>query len=208
MERIKLQAAVRQGRGTSASRQLRADGRIPAVVYGKDRESKALSLVEKETRTVIGKNSLIDLIFDGGQASVVLKEVQREPVSGRPIHLDFQEVDLNQKITITVPLHLEGTPAGISEGGILQQTMREVDLECLPTEMPDFLNVDVSHLKVGESLSVAEISVPENMEILTSGEEVIATIVTPTMPVEEEEEEEEDLEPVVIESAEDAEEEA
>lgn len=187
MERIKLLAEVRESRGSSYSRNLRAKGQIPGVIYGKGREPLALSIDEKEIKKVIGKNSLIDLGFGEETASVVLKDIQRDPLRGNPIHFDFQEVDLKQRITITVSIHLEGTPAGIKEGGILQQTLREVDLECLPTEMPNYLQVDISHLKVGESLHVDELVVPENLTILTSPEEVVVTIVTPTLNVKEEE---------------------
>ena len=191
MESIKLLAEVRGGKGSSYSRNLRAEGQIPGVIYGKGREPLALSINEKEIKKVVGKNSLIDLSFGQETASVVLKDLQRDPLRGNPIHFDFQEVDLKQRITITVPIHLEGTPAGIKEGGILQQTLREVDLECLPTEMPNYLRVDISHLKVGESLHVQELTVPENLTILTSPEEVVVTIVTPTLHVTEEEPEEE-----------------
>lgn len=191
MERIKLLAEVREGKGSSYSRNLRAEGQIPGVVYGKAREPLALSINEKEIKKVIGKNSLIDLVFGQETASVVLKDLQRDPLRGNPIHFDFQEVDLKQRITITVSIHLDGTPAGIKEGGILQQTLREVDLECLPTEMPNYLNVDVSHLNVGDSLHVQELEVPENMTILTSPEEVVVTIVTPALNVTEDEVEEE-----------------
>lgn len=188
MEKIKLLAEVRESRGSSYSRNLRAKGQIPGVIYGKGREPLALSIDEKEIKKVIGKNSLIDLGFGEETASVVLKDIQRDPLRGNPIHFDFQEVDLKQRITITVSIHLEGTPAGIKEGGILQQTLREVDLECLPTEMPNYLKVDISHLNVGESLHVNELVVPENLTILTSPEEVVVTIVTPTLNVIEEEE--------------------
>lgn len=187
MEKIKLLAEVRESRGSSYSRNLRAKGQIPGVIYGKGREPLALSIDEKEIKKVIGKNSLIDLGFGEETASVVLKDIQRDPLRGNPIHFDFQEVDLKQRITITVSILLEGTPAGIKEGGILQQTLREVDLECLPTEMPNYLKVDISHLNVGESLHVDELVVPENLTILTSPEEVVVTIVTPTLTVKEDE---------------------
>ncbi len=177
MEKLALKAEVRGDYGKSYSRELRNKGQIPAVLYGKDQEPLALAISEKEMHKVVGKNSLIDLDFEMGTEVVVLKDVQRDPLKGFLRHADFHSINLNDKITITVPIHLEGTPEGVKVGGVLQYQKRDIELECLPTEMPKNLCVDVSHLNVGESLHIGDIDVSENMIVLSSPDEVVASVI-------------------------------
>ncbi|AZR74560.1 hypothetical protein BBF96_14890 [Anoxybacter fermentans] len=188
MERLTLKADIREGKGKGAARRLRAEGRIPAILYGKDREPVTLAINERDLEQIVGKTALIDLNFGDEKVIAILKEVQRDPIKGFLLHADLQAINLSEKITITVPLHFEGTPVGVKEGGVLQTMVREVELECLPTEMPDYLAVDISDLEIGESLTIGEIDTPENIEILTPAEEVVVTVVAPEGAEEEAEE--------------------
>lgn len=180
MERVALKVEVRENAGKGVARKLREKGMIPAVIYGHDREPIAITVKRKEVEPLEGKNALVDVEFGNGKEMVVLKETQHDPLKGILLHADFQAIKLKEKIKITVPVILTGTPAGTIDGGVLSQIMREVDVECLPTEMVDNLEVDVTHLKVGDSLSVAEINAA-NLEITTDSTEVIATVSLPSI---------------------------
>ena len=209
MERLTLQAEIREGRGKGVARRLRAEGKIPAVVYGKNREPVSLIVDEKDLFNLLGKQALIDLKFGNEEEVTLLKDYQRDPIKGFFIHADFQAIVLGEKITITVPLHFEGTPVGVQEGGILQTMLREVEVECLPTEMPDNITLDISELGAGASLLVEDIETEEGIEIITDPDEAVATIVAPeTLEEEDEEGEEEVLEEPEVIGAEDEEEEA
>lgn len=196
MKKIKLLAKKREGTGKGVAHKLRANEQIPAVLYGNNRESQALMLGIKEAGTVIGGHKLIDLDFGEGQVTVILKDMQRHPVTGKVTHMDFQAVDLNQKITITVSIYLTGSPEAIKVGGVVHQIIKEVELECFPTEMPDSLNVDITPLKIGDSLSISDIELPETMKIFRSSEDVIVNIVAPKVAEDTPEEEEEEEAPV------------
>lgn len=181
MERVTLKVEVRENTGKGVARKLREAGMVPAVIYGHDREPIAITVKSKEVAPLQGKNALVDIEFGEGKEIAVLKEIQHHPVKGTLLHADFQAIKLKEKITITVPVVLTGNPAGSNEGGVLSQILREVDVECLPTEMIDNLEVDVAHLKVGDSLSVADINAG-NLEITTDPNEIIATVSVPSAP--------------------------
>lgn len=194
MDREKLSAVPRQATGKGAVRKLREKGRVPAILYGKGIEGDALPLeidTKEFTRLIdrAGVNVLIDLdVADRGKYTVMVKEVQRDVVKGDVLHVDFQRVSLTEEITATVPVELEGTPAGVAQGGILQFTARELEVRCLPTDLPESIKVDVSDLRIGQSLLVKDIEVSDAVTILTEPEEVVATVVAPTQDEEAEEE--------------------
>ena len=203
MGEFALGVELREGRGKGVARKLRAVGRIPGICYRPNAESVAVSLDPNELDRLIrtassGINTLIDLKvagggdFDGRQ--VLIKELQRDPISGNYLHADLYAVDLKQTIHISIPVQLKGVPIGVTlGGGILDHATRELDVECLPDAIPEELAVDVSELEVGDSLHVRDIQVLEGVEILTDPDVSIVSVVAPAVveeeaPAEEEEE--------------------
>lgn len=175
-----LAVEIRNATGKGVARKLRAVGVIPAVLYGHGKESISLTVNAKTLDTLLktsqaGLNTLIDL---EGEASVsgkvvLIKELQRHSVAGTLSHADFFEIDQSEKLHVQVPIKLEGTPAGVKVGGILEHMMREIDLECLPTAIPDSIEIDVSNMEQGDSLHVSDLVLPEGVE----------TAVDPALPV-------------------------
>jgi large subunit ribosomal protein L25 len=198
-----LGVELRDGRGKGVARKLRASGRIPAICYRRNAESVAVSLDPKELDRLIrnassGINTLIDLKMAGGGdfdgRQVLIKELQRDPISGDYLHADLYAVDLLQKIHVSVPIQIKGSAIGVTQdGGILDHATRELDVECLPNAIPEEFAVDVSELEVGQSLHVRDIEVLEGVEILNDPDVSIVSVVAPAVveeeaPAEEEEE--------------------
>ena len=185
---ISLEAARREGVGKGAARKLRAGGRIPAVYYGRGEEAIPLEVDLKALEAVIhsaeGSNVIVDLKVPGAQAKdrkALIREIQRHPVEGSILHLDLQHISLTERITVEVPIVLIGTPTGVKDaGGILEHLLREVEVECLPTDIPSKLEVDVSALSIGDTLHVSDIKA-ERVEIKTESDRAIATVVPPTI---------------------------
>jgi large subunit ribosomal protein L25 len=204
MERYQLEAEVRHETGKGVARSIRRNGMIPAVVYGKHLGSKSLVLDPRDLHNKLGGNAIFDLtikdIENNNKETVMIKDIQKDPVKSNIIHIDFQYISMDEKISISVPIHLVGDAPGIKQGGILQQLLREIDLECLPINIPAHIDVDVSNLNLGDSIQLADIDITEDVNVLTSMDDVIATVVVPTEEIEEEaeEEEEEFVEPEVI----------
>ena len=191
MGEFALGVELRERRGKGIARKLRAAGRSPAVCYRRNGEAVPVSLDPKELDRLLRKassgiNTLIDLKvagggdFDGRQ--VLVKELQRDPITGAYLHADLYAVDLLQKIHVSVPVHLKGTPIGVSlGGGILDQATRELDVECLPNAIPEEFAIDVSAIEVGDSLHVRDIEVPEGVEILNDPDVSIMSVVAPAV---------------------------
>jgi large subunit ribosomal protein L25 len=186
MGEAKLAVEAREGRGKGVARRLRMKGMAPGVVYGAGREATPIALEVAQFERLLetshgGINTLIDL--EGSSTAsgrtVIAKELQREPIRGSLLHVDFYEVNLREKIEVSVPVHLDGTAQGVVLGGVLDQQLREVDLLCLPGAIPDDLRTDVSHLQLGDSLHVSELVLPEGVEILTDPELPVATVLIP-----------------------------
>ena len=181
----------REGIGKGVARKLRAAGRIPGVFYGKG-ESKSISLEPRPLERLLatsaaGLNTLISLKgagLDGKQ--VLVKQLQRDPVRGELLHADLFAIDVTQTVHVQVPVHLIGTPAGVAlEGGILDQTIREIEVECLPTAIPEDVSVDISELALGSSLHVSEIPLPSGVALISDGELSVASVVMPKVVEEE-----------------------
>ncbi|WP_027339789.1 50S ribosomal protein L25 [Halonatronum saccharophilum] len=199
MERLKLKASLREQKGKGAAKRLRRKGLVPGVLYGLDREPVNLTVNAKELGQVVGGNAIIDLeVAEKENQPVMVKELQREPVRKDILHVDLYRIDLNETVVVSVPVELVGQAAGTREGGILEQILREVEIETLPTNIPEKLEADVTELEVGKSLSVSEITVEEGVTILTDASDTIATVVIPTELDLETDEEEEVTEPEVI----------
>jgi large subunit ribosomal protein L25 len=184
-----IEVELREGVGKGVARKLRAAGRIPGVLYGRGKPPQSVVLDPRALERVIttseaGMNTLIDLQIAGsrerGERVVLVKELQRDPVRGAPLHVDFYQVDLTAKIAVKVPIVLRGRPRGVElSGGILDQTLRELDVECLPRAIPESITVDVSELEVGGSLHVRDLVLPEGVALRSDPELSVASVIIP-----------------------------
>ena len=178
----KVQAKVRDGRGKNDARRTRREGLVPLTVYGGDGGTVAavapLAELAAILRSESGRNTIFTIDVEGvGVSEVMFHDRQIDPVKGRLIHADLARLVKGQKIEVTVPLHLTGEPIGVREKqGVLEQIIREIEIRCEPREIPDTLDVDVTNLDVHETLHVSDIKVAEGVEILTDGDQVIATV--------------------------------
>jgi len=198
MERIELTATVRNATGKGVARKLRREGLIPGIVYGQKTEPVSLAIGVSEFKRSVkaegGGNAIINLsLKDSDQQGkvVMIRDMQLAPLTQDILHIDFQEINLKEEVEISVPLELVGKPAGVKDGGILQQIEREIELRCLPLAIPEKIEVDVSNLAIGDSMHVSDISVGEGFEILSAGDKAIAIVTSPVEEVEEGEAEEE-----------------
>jgi large subunit ribosomal protein L25 len=193
-----LTADERSERGSRAAKRLRREGLVPGVVYGGgDGESTAFTINGRALRQVLVDGSaLIDLQVAGKTRPVIVKDQQLHPVRGDVMHIDLLEVRLDEKIQTTVGVHVEGAEEapGIKEGGVLEQVTHQLNIEALPTAIPDYVSVDVSGMEIAATMSLSEVTPPEGVTFLDDPEEtVIATVVVPTEVEEPEIEEETEL---------------
>ena len=163
-ERIKLTVKERESRGSADSRRLRKQGFIPGVLYGKGKSSYAICVPERELRRVLtgagGLHAILDVVLEG-QATThasILKDYQQDPIRGHISHIDLQEVRLDQPIQASVTVQLIGEPAGVKEGGVLSQVQREINVEALPMEIPEHIDLDVSGMAIGDTLRLADLA--------------------------------------------------
>jgi len=207
-EQAVLQVETRTETGKGAARRIRAAGKIPANVYGHGAESMAIQADELQFRALISKisteNTLIDLrVGDETPKSVLIREVQRHPYRPVILHVDFFEITAGETIRVSVPVRLEGNPIGVRNGGILQVIRYELEIECLPRDIPSAFEVDISELEIGESLHIGEIDTGDVTVIEEDNLTVCMVVMPKAAPVEEEEADElseldEDVEPEVI----------
>jgi len=205
MERPVLKAEIREGTGKGVARKLRVKGLIPAVFYGPRSKTIPLVIDAKEfvrtLQTEAGENVLIELdILKGNKSDrkvVMVKDVQIDPLQRITLHADLYEVTMDEMVTVEVPVHLVGKPEGTKVGGILEQIRRVIEIQCLPGDIPKSIDVDVSFLKIGDSVHVEDIRV-EKAKILADTNFTIATVVPPVV-------EEKVVEEVVAEAVEGAE---
>jgi large subunit ribosomal protein L25 len=193
-ERIRLEVRERERRGSADARRLRKEGLIPGVLYGKGKTSHAICVPERELRRVLtgpgGLNAILDVVLEGKQAThaSILKEYQQDPVRGSISHVDFHEVRLDRPIHATVAVQLVGEPVGAKEGGVLSQVQREINVEALPMEIPEHLELDVSGMAIGDTLRLADLPARGGVTYLDDPEEtVLATVTLPTREAEPEE---------------------
>jgi large subunit ribosomal protein L25 len=193
-ERTTLTVQARESLGTRNTRRLRKQGFIPGVLYGRG-EPVAISIEERELRRALtgaaGLHSILDVQIDGTGSThaSILKDYQVDKVRGGVVHVDLQEVRLDQTITASVSVHLIGgeDAPGVREGGVLSQPLREIQVEALPLEIPEHIDLDVSHMATGDTLRISDISVPESVTLLDDPETVVATVTAPTREIVEEE---------------------
>jgi large subunit ribosomal protein L25 len=187
MKEIEIEVVARKERGKEACKKLRKNGFIPAVVYGSEMEALSLLVEGKNFVHIlrsgeIGENVIINLNIKNGKEQskkVLIREIQRDPVSGQIVHIDFQHISLTKKIKLNIPVHLIGIPEGVKGGGILQYVLRELEVECLPTDIPEKVEIDVSSLKIGDSIHVSDIKL-EKVTILNDLSGSVVTVVPPT----------------------------
>ena len=204
-QEITVRAELRAGRGKNDARRLRARGMVPLTIYGGEGEPIAAAAPLAELAAILrsgaGHNAIFTLDVDGvGPNEVMFLDRQIDPVKTRLIHADLRRLVRGQEIEVSVRLELEGEPAGAADGGgILEQLLREVEIRCRPSIIPDFIRVDVSNLGVHDMLHVSDLQAPEGVTILTEPETAVATVaVVREEQVEERTPEEEVAEPEVI----------
>ncbi|MFH1737689.1 MAG: 50S ribosomal protein L25 [bacterium] len=191
MQRADLHVEPRTKTGKGAARSLRRAGRIPAVVYGGDEPPQPVDLDGRDLWQMLhaakGEHVLVNLsLGEGGEAATLtlLKEMQHDPLHGNVEHVDFQRVSADRAIYTTIPIRTVGSSAGVREGGILEHLLRELNVECLPLEIPDGIEVDVSEMTIGQSVHVSDLTVPDGIRVLASPESVVVLVAAPTKVVE------------------------
>ncbi|HTZ85489.1 MAG TPA: 50S ribosomal protein L25 [Solirubrobacteraceae bacterium] len=188
----KLDVRSREAQGSRAARRLRRAGRIPGVLYGGDGEAVGFDVDARELRIALaGSGAVLDLSLDGAKTTpVVLKETQRDPVRGDTVHVDMLRVRLDQAIHAVVPLELSGVDdaPGVKQGGILEQIVREVNVEALPTAIPESIVHEVGEMQIGDTIGLDAIAMPDGVTLLDEVEEtVVATLSPPKLQAEAEE---------------------
>lgn len=185
MADITIQAEIRNEFGKNVNRRLRSKGRIPGIIYGKGTGSVAVSVDPKDVHRILqsesGHNTIFKLDVDGSAKDVLIREYQLDPVLDKLLHADFQAIAMDEIRVFEVPVEALGVPKGVKEvGGVLDIVMRQIELECLPRDVPDRLRVQVSHLEIGDSIRVQELQVDTSkVKILSDPELVVLTVVPP-----------------------------
>jgi large subunit ribosomal protein L25 len=193
----KLLAALREETGSGSAKKLRKEKLVPGIVYSKGDETRHVQVDQIDfikVFRIVGTSSLMELEVDGEVLPVIVKTVQRDPVKGDVIHIDFQKLDMKQKIKITVPVHLLHRDSIKIQPSVLMQMLDTIDIECLPGDIPESVGIDVSEMDFETPLYVKDLDImkEDNVEVLTDPESIICTLNEPTMEEEEEEEEVED----------------
>lgn len=185
MKEISIAANSRQTIGKGPARQARLEGKIPAVVYGPETTPLSVYVAEREFRAAMkaaaGSSSIFTLNIDGKPNKVLVREIQRDPVSSRMLHVDFHAISMTKPINLSIPVHIIGVSKGVkSEGGIQNLVLRELEISCLPTNIPDYVSVDVTELGIGDSIHVRDLSIP-NVTVLEDKDSTVVTISAPTV---------------------------
>lgn len=199
MKTVELKTKKREEVGKRTAKQVRAAGEVPAIVYGAGKETIAVQMNLKEFESIIhteaGENAVITLKIEGGkkarEETVLIKDIQHDPVSDRIQHVDFNIISLTEKITAEVPVHEKGESAGVKEGGVLDHVHRTVTVECLPTLIPDKIVVMIDKLNINDAIHTKELPLPEGVRCLLDPDEVIMKVLPPQkeeVPAEEAEE--------------------
>jgi large subunit ribosomal protein L25 len=190
-----LEAALRTETGTGAARRLRRKGVLPGSVVMLDGNAVDVALDQHDFDLILqrhmGENLILDVnVADKGVLKLLLAEVQRDHVSGASIHADFHEISMTEKMQATVPVELTGEPVGVNLGGILEQQVREIEVECMPTDLVESVVLDITELEIGSVLTAADIVLDEKLTLLTDGDVAIVHVQAPKLEAEAEEAEE------------------
>jgi large subunit ribosomal protein L25 len=178
-----LEAQPRKAGTKNEARRVRRDGKIPAVVYGAGKDSVAISVDPRVVTRILnsetGHNSIFDLALSGEKTKAMIVDWQYEPIKGRLLHIDLKRIALDKKLRVSVPIFLKGEAAGVKqEGGILEQMLREVEIECLPADIPSHIDVDVSQLTFGKVLRVSDLPHSEKLKFLTDQNQPVAHVTS------------------------------
>ena len=188
-EQIKLSATSRTEKGKGVAKRLRMEGKLPAVVYGHKTDPIALTIDSKQLLKLIvegkSEHKLFALSIEGNGApiekTVMIKELQIDPLKRNFLHVDFFEVAMDEEITLSLVIKLVGEAPGVEMGGMLQQVRREIEIKCLPSQIPDTVEIDVSALNIGDSVHLNDIQLPEGVKVLDDADLTIATVLAPTV---------------------------
>ncbi len=178
-----LEAQTRKPGTKNEARRVRLDGKIPAVVYGAGKDSLPISVDPRVVTRILnsetGHNTIFDLALNGEKTKAMIVDWQYEPIKGRLLHIDLKRIALDKVLRVSVPIFLEGEAAGVKqEGGILEQMLREVEIECLPADIPSHIDVDVSHLTFGKVLRVSDLPHSEKLKFLTDANQPVAHVTS------------------------------
>ena len=193
MAGIVIEAEKRERTGSAEAGRMRRRGLVPAIVFGRGREAVSIAVSARELRdllrTASGVNALVDLripeVTRDAKLAAIVREVQHDPLMGQPIHVDFQWISLTENVTVRVPVRMVGEAPGVVLGGVLDQVLHEVEVECVPTIIPDFLIVDVSGMEMHDARHIADLVTPEGVRLLADPEDTVLTLIPPTTePVE------------------------
>ena len=182
MERISIAAEKRERSGKGVARSLRRDGKIPAVLYREGR-SQSIQLGRKDLVRLVNAATAEQIMFDlqfadGERKLALLKDFQVDPIRGELLHTDFFEVSLTEKVKVTIHVTTEGEPIGVKrDGGMMQQVLREVEVECLPDNIPGKIKLDISKLEIGQSIHVSDLTFSEGVKVISDPHEVIVTVI-------------------------------
>jgi large subunit ribosomal protein L25 len=188
---VTLKAEIRPGTGKGVARKLRAAGRVPGVVYGRGMDPVAVAVerlaLARAFKTEAGRNVLIDLHVGTDTHLTLARELQRDPVRGTLLHVDFLKIARDVAIEVDVPVHITGESPGVKEGGVIEHHLWSVRVSCLPGNVPERLDADVSRMVIGDMLRVADLKVPDGVTVLTEPNEAVLGVVVPQiLKVEEE----------------------
>jgi len=190
MATVSFNATLREDKGKGAARSLRARGQIPAVIYGHDHAPQSLALNARDLDRMLGhiqaESTVIEVTIDGKTSKTLIREIQRHPIKRQILHVDFQALVAGEKVTVNIPITLVGIPEGVKlEGGVMEQPLRELEIEVDPSNIPDHFELDVSALKIGDSLHVSDIKAPEGVQILDDPETSVVVVAAPRAVIEE-----------------------
>ena len=191
MQQAKLEAQQRNTFGKQSARDLRKEGRVPAVLYGRAQGTLAIQVnarTFKQFLRTYGENVIINMEVGAGDTeTVIIKEIQRHPVDKQTLlHADFIRISLDEPVTSAVPVILVGNPPGVQQGGVLESPLREVSLHCLPMQIPNDITIDVGHLEIGDSVHVSDLTLAEEIDILDEPERILAMVSQPRIQLEDE----------------------
>jgi large subunit ribosomal protein L25 len=183
MAEIRLKAELRAEPGKGRARRARAEGKVPAIVYGRGMDPVAISVDRREFVTALktdaGMNMLLNIEYDGQSTLALTRELQRDPVRGTLLHADFVKVDRTQEVEVEVPVHLIGDSAGVKEGGVLEHPLFQLHVRSLATEVPQSVEVDISALNIGDALRVSDIAADAKFQILDDPDSIVASVAAP-----------------------------
>lgn len=182
-----LNASPREGTGKGSSRKLRAAGRVPAVIYGHGEDTRLLSVDEHELELLFSRihveNTVIDVTIEGEKKAVkaLVREVQKHVVRDNVLHVDFYQIHAGEKVTVEIPIRITGTSPGVKLGGILQHSLSEIEVRCLPDQIPETIVIDVSELGIGDSIHVRDITPPPGVEFYVDKDRTVCSVMAPVV---------------------------